>query len=167
VKSEQAHDPLRLVLLSALLAMSEATVLVTGAGAQMLSPLQSERRVVVVVKGSSRSLTLSEPMVWLDAGPREPPTRGVRLPAGQYALEAEDTNFLYYRSPEPIEYRIFQNGQVTSTRFMPGGIYLSKAAVAFVPAGVYMSTDETHKTLTWKLGATFLQSEGKTWKRSE
>jgi hypothetical protein len=98
VKSEQAHDPLRLVLLSALLAMSEATVLVTGAGAQMLSPLQSERRVVVVVKGSSRSLTLSEPMVWLDAGPREPPTRGVRLPAGQYALEAEDTNFLYYRS---------------------------------------------------------------------
>jgi hypothetical protein len=50
---------------------------------------------------------------------------------------------------------------------MPGGIYLSKATISLIPAGVYMTTDETHKTLTWKLGSSFMHSEGTKWTRTE
>jgi len=134
--------------------------------AQILSPVESEERTVVTLQDQSRGLTLNEPMVWLDTLPVISPTRGIRLPSGKYELEAEDSDYLYYRAPVPIEYRIFHNGQVTSDRYMPGGIYLSKAVISLVPAGAYMSSDDTHKTLTWKLGAEFTHAEGTKWTRT-
>lgn len=131
-------------------------------GASALSPLQSEGRVVTMNARADDALILNEPMVWLDQD-IVAPTRGIRLPSGTYTMEAEDPDYIYYRSAAPIEYRVFHDGAVSDDRFMPGGIYLSKAAITLVPAGVYLTVDDTHKTLTWKLGLSFVRAEGSKW----
>jgi hypothetical protein len=130
------------------------------------SPIESEQRVVSQTADPARTLTVNEPMVVLDAPPPLPATRGIRFPAGTYVLEAEDGDDLYYRAPDKIEYRIFTNGVASDGRFIAGGIYVSKHSVDLVPAGAYMSVDETHKVLTWKLGSDFLSLEGSKWKRT-
>lgn len=107
-------------------------------------------------------LVLDESMVWLDQAVMAP-TRGIRFPAGNYILEAEDGDYRYYRAPTSIEYRVFKDGKVTGDREMPGGIYISKAAITLVPAGGYLSVDDTHKMLTWKLGLDFMHLENQKW----
>lgn len=143
----------------------------TGAKAQTftnLSPVQSEDRAVTAAQGANGTLTFNEPEVWLDGdGLVRSTTRGIRLPAGDYQLEAEDADYLYYRASERFEMRVFQDGQVKDSRFMTGGIYVSKALIALVPAGVYFSSDEKNKTLVWKLGSDFMRSEGSKWTRTK
>jgi hypothetical protein len=131
-----------------------------------LSPVQSEDRVVSPTPPGHQVLVLGESMVWLDQALYDP-TRGIRFTAGTYTLEAEDADYRYYRAPSPIEYRVFANGKVKDGRFMPGGIYLSKALISLVPAGGYLSVDDTNKTLVWKLGADFMHSEGQKWHLEE
>jgi hypothetical protein len=142
----------------------------TGANAQIfqnLPPVQFENRVVTAARGKCGTLTLNEPEVWLDADLVRPATKGLRFPSGEYDLEAEDADYFYYRAPERIEARFFQDGRVTNQKFIPGGIYVSKAFIALVPAGVYQSGDDTHKTLIWKLGSDFMRSEGTKWTRTK
>ena len=158
------------VIFCVILIAGGAVALPTCAEAQiseMLSPEQSEDRVVTVVQGKSSVLTLAEPMVFLDIVSGLPATKGVRFPSGEYDLEAEDADYLYYRAPDRIEYRVFQSGQVKAQRFMPGGIYFSKALITLVPAGAYLSSDGTNKTLLWKLGAEFTHLEGTKWTRTK
>ncbi|MBS0280557.1 MAG: hypothetical protein JSR25_05300, partial [Proteobacteria bacterium] len=76
-------------------------------------------------------------------------------------------DYLYYRAPERFEWRLFENDQVKKAGFEQGGIYVSKAFIALVPAGVYMSSDETKKTLIWKLGSDFMRLEGSKWTRTK
>jgi hypothetical protein len=138
-----------------------------GLSANAGSPLAAEDRVVSPVPNDTRVITLNEPEVWTDQSPPlVPATHGIRLPSGRYILEAEDANSLYFRSPEKIEYRIFANGAVTDDRFMPGGLFLSKATFASVPAGAYLTVDAANKTVTWKLGSDFLAMEGTKWSKN-
>ena len=156
-----------LALFGVILLVGGAIALPTRAEAQTFLPLPPTEfinRVVSTTSGTSGSLTLREPMVRLDAARA---TRGIRLPSGDYVLEAEDADYLYYRAPERIEFRIFADGQVQKQGFIPGGIYVSKAFIALVPAGVYQTSDDTHKTLIWKLGADFLRDEGTKWVRTK
>jgi hypothetical protein len=136
---------------------------VLGAGG--MNPVQSEKRVVSASINPERKIVLNEPMVFLDQGPYIAPSRGIRLMSGSYSLEAEDSDYLYYLSATPIEYRVFNNGVVTDTRFMPGGIYFSKSSISLVPAGAYLTVDDTHKILTWKLGLEFIKYQGSKWTR--
>lgn len=161
---------LRTLAILGVIAMVSETVVPTGAEAQLfqnLSPVQFEDRVVTATQGKAGTLTLNEPEVWLDGDIVRPATKGIRLPSGEYVLEAEDADYLYYRAPERFEYRIFQDGQVKDARFLQGGIYMSKAFIALAPAGAYLSSDDTKKTLIWKLGADFLRSEGTKWTRTK
>ncbi len=139
-----------------------AAAALTGCSVLTLSPLINEDRVVTPLANQTMTVTFKEPMVWSDQGP----TRGIRFPAGTYLLEAEDSQYRYFRAPGPLEYRIFQNGATTDDRFMPGGFFLSKAAIDMVPAGAYLSTDDSRKTLTWKLGGDFLRMEGSRWTKN-
>ena len=139
-------------------------LVLAGCGALTLSPLTSEDRSVSPVVDAGKSVILKESMVWYD---QEVATRGIRFPEGQYLLEAEDAEYYYFRSPSPLEYRIFQNGSLTDGRFMPGGLFLSKALINMVPAGAYLSVeDPKQKTLTWKLGSNFLRKEGSLWTKN-
>jgi hypothetical protein len=103
-------------------------------------------------------------MVFLDDPVRT--AHGIRLLDGTYALEAEDDDYLYYRAPQKIEYRVFKNGAVVDGRFLPGGIYFSNAFLSLVLAGAYLTVDDTHKTLMWKLGLEFIHLEGSKWTRT-
>ena len=157
----------KIVLLAAIALIGAVATSPKAAQAQGLSPVQAEDRVVATTQADGKALVFNESMVWLNAGPLVPATKGIRLPSGRYELEAEDADYLYYRSPQPFEYRLFQDGKVKDSRFMPGGVYMSKAAITLVPAGVYLTNDGTHKTLIWKLGADFMQLEGTKWKKAQ
>jgi hypothetical protein len=140
-------------------------VFLSGSCEAQLSPVEATRVVVTPVAQSSKTLTLNEAMVFFDQGGFLSPNRGLRLREGTYILEAEDDDYLYYKAPQQIEYRVFRDGKVVDGRFLPGGIYLSKSLSILNPAGAYLAVDDTHKTLMWKLGTEFLHFEGSKWKR--
>jgi hypothetical protein len=148
------------------LALSGCTEL-GGAGYGGVTPVQSEPRVVTPKQDAARTVVLYEPLVFLDQGPLVTASHGVRLPNGIYGLEAEDSDNFYYRAPADIEYRTFgSDGKVSGRRFMPGGLYVSKATISLVPIGAYVAIDESHKILTWRLGGEFSRLEGKKWIRN-
>jgi len=104
-----------------------------------------------------------EGMVWYDASP---PTRGLRFPAGTYVLEAEDSDYLYFRSPAPLEMRVFKDGKVIDGHDIPGCLMLSKRLISRIPAAGYIDDGGSSKMMVWKLGRDFLHREGKDWKKS-
>ena len=75
------------------------------------SPLAQESRPVKAVTDPKKTVTVPEGMVWYDASP---PTRGLRFPAGTYVLEAEDSDYLYFRSSAPLEMRVFNEATLRS-----------------------------------------------------
>jgi len=124
--------------------------------------MQAQDRATKEVSDPARTLIVNEAMIFTDFGK----TSAVRFTPGTYVMEAEDDDYVYYRAPDQIEYRVFRNGRPDG-RFMPGGIYFNKALISLVPAGAYLTVDGTHKTLTWKLGAEFIRLEGDKWVRSK
>lgn len=122
----------------------------------------SEDRIVKPTLDQKKEVVFNQPMVWYD-GVRA--LRGILFSEGIYSLEAEDDEYYYFKAPKELEYRIFENGQTTEARFMPGGLYLSKNALNMIPAGAYLSVGEERKTLTWKLGSDFLRMRGHEWEK--
>jgi hypothetical protein len=108
------------------------------------------------------TFTVIEGMVFYDASPA---TRGLRFPPGVFALEAEDGDYLYLRSPAPLEFHVFKDGKAVDSRNIPGGIMVAKH-FSLVPAAGYIDTEGTKKMGVWKLGGEFLRIEGKYWKKS-
>src|SRR5262249_40982382 len=125
-----------------------------------LNPVTDEEFEVRPVSDPGRTLTFREPMVWSDA-PMYRATKGVRLLDGKYVLEAENDNFLYFRSPVPIEMRVLERGVPVGGRNYEGGLALSKAFVALTPAIAYVSVNEHRKMHVMKMGHDFLQLEGR------
>jgi len=148
----------RLVLLGAAIAS-------TGCAAVRFDPLMAEDRTVTAITDESKTVVISEPMVWTNA-PMASATKGVRLPAGTYKLEAEDANYLYFRAPAPIEVRTLADGVPVDGRDIPGGLALAKAAVNMVPAVTYIDAGPGTKTQIFKLGREFLQIRGSGWSKS-
>lgn len=144
---------LRLLLLSTLLSLAGCTV--------MFDAVSSEERSVPSRRDPGKTLTI------LSVGEFKnfALTRTVRLPAGIYALEGEDADYLYFAAPEPVEYRIVAGGAVQDGQRSPGGVALAKR-YSMVPASVYSSIGGGRKILTWKLGSEFMAEEGRRWKRS-
>ncbi len=130
---------------------------IVPAAAQM----QAQERVAREVSDPNRTLVIREAMIYSDFAK----THAVRFTPATYVLEAEDDDYVYYRAPDQIEYRVFKNGAVVDGRFMPGGIYFNKALISLVPAGAYLTVDGTHKMLMWKLGVEFMRLEGDKWDR--
>jgi len=129
-----------------------------------VDPVTSEQRRAALVTDESKTVTLSEPIVWLNA-PAHRASKGVRLPAGQYSLEAEDEDYLYFRAPAPIEMRLLQDGRPVEGPDVAGGLALGKAVLPVSPAA-YIDVDADHKMLVMKLGYEFLQMRGKQWMQS-
>ena len=132
-------------------------------GCATLNPVMSEERSVSAA-ADSRRLNLPDYIVFYDRPGT--PMRGIRMPKGGYDLEAEDAEYLYFRAPQEVEYRIFERGETVEQRTMPGGIALGKTIVRMVPAAVYVGQDEKRKVLTWKLGREFLGLEGAKWTKN-
>lgn len=135
----------------------------TGLGFGAESPLAQESRSVTAVTDAKKTVTVPEGMVWFD-GPR--PTRGLRFPPGVYTLEAEDKDYLYFRSPAPIEMRVLKDGKIVDGTDNSGGIMISKKLLNLIPAAGYIDEKASSKMMVWKLGRDFLRREGKDWKKS-
>ncbi len=157
--------PLALLAIHGLIAGTIAACVPLPLGVAEFKPVD---RVVVPVVGLSKTMTLFDYMIFTDQpGLGVPPARGIRFPPGIYTLEAEDVDYRYFVSPQKIEYRIFRNGTAVDARFIPGGLFLAKSPLtARPPAGAYLSSNQTHVTLTWPLGAEFFHLQGQNWKIS-
>lgn len=127
-----------------------------------LNPVTSETHVVTAVTDPTKTVTIPEGMVWYDTAF---PTRGLRFPPGTYALEAEDADYWYLRSAATLEMRVFDNGKVTDSRNVPGGIMLAKH-FNLVPGAGYIDGEGSTKIMVWKLGNDFLRREGSSWRKT-
>ena len=56
-----------------------------------LDPVTAEQRQVALVADATKTVTLSKPIVWLNA-PAHRASKGIRLPQGVYNLEAQDAD---------------------------------------------------------------------------
>ncbi|GIV04260.1 MAG: hypothetical protein KatS3mg077_2124 [Candidatus Binatia bacterium] len=149
----------RILLVAALAAGSVSCALIR------LDPVTAEEFNVVPIYDPSRTVTFLEPMVFLNA-PQYRATKGVRLPNGTYVLEAENEDFLYFRSPAPVEMRVLEKGVPVDGRDFDGGLALSKVFVAQVPAAVYVTIDQHRKMHVMKMGSEFLRLEGRVWEKN-
>ena len=129
-----------------------------------LDPVTAEQRQVAKVADSTKVVTLSEPIVWLNV-PAHRASKGIRLPQGIYSLEAEDADYWYVRAPAVIEMPVLRNGQPVEGPDIPGGLALGKSAFPISPAA-YIDVDQDHKMLVVKLGYDFMQMRGKQWQQS-
>jgi hypothetical protein len=141
-----------------------AAITLLGCAMLQLDPVIAEDRQVTAVVDPSKTVTVLEPMVWTNK-PLASATKGVRLPAGTYALQAEDAGYPYFEAPGPIEVRVLKDGQPVDGRDFPGGLALAKG-FNIVPAATYVDATEGTKTLIFKHGREFLEMRGSTWTKS-
>jgi hypothetical protein len=147
----------------AALLLAVACLAASGCAMLRLRAVTEEQRPVTTVTDPSRTLTVLEPMLWLDGPPSD--TYGVQLPKGKYSLEAEDADYRYFRAPASIDMREIQGKTTVERHVLAGGLMLSKSLFKIPPAGVYIEQDASHKLLVFKLGSQFMQFEGSKWKR--
>jgi len=127
------------------------------------NPLTQESREVNLINDPSKTVNVFEGMVWYNS---RRPTHGLKMPPGTYILEAEDENYLYFRSTVPLEMRLFKNGKAVDDRKLPGGIMLNKKWLSRIPAACYIDETESSKLMIWKLGKSFMRREDKDWMKS-
>jgi len=133
-------------------------------GCLTLSPLVNEEKTVTPVNTSTVSVSVPNGMVFYDT---RPATRGIRFPEGTYILEAEDSEYFYYKSPTPLDLRVFEKGQLVDLKNLNGGLMLLKSSFSMVPGSGYISDlDPYKKVQIWKLGREFINLEGKEWKKN-
>jgi hypothetical protein len=130
-----------------------------------LDPVTAEQRKVTAAADEAKTITLSEPIVWLNA-PAHRASKAVRLPQGRYTLEAEDEEYLYFRAPSAIEMRLLEQGRPIEGPDIPGGLALGKAFFPATSPAAYIDVDTDHKMLVMKLGYDFMQMRGKQWEQS-
>ena len=140
-----------------------ALACLAACGGLELNPSVNEPRSVRLEQDPSKTLTVVQEMVW---GDKSHATREIRFPAGIYALEAEDADYWYMRSPTPLNLREFKKGVQTGNHNIRGGIALGKYTTRSVPAAGYIDGQESSRILIWKLGKDFLSREGKDWRKS-
>lgn len=92
----------------------------------------------------------------------------VSIPEGEYVFEGEDGIFLYFRSPEPLEYRVNHKEGYAEGAFQLGGIALAckdQWDKVEYPACTYIDGEDQHqKRLTCPLDPAFLmQKRGYDW----
>jgi hypothetical protein len=139
-----------------------ASMLLAGCGAVQLNPITSESRAVHATADMTKVVTVPEGMLWYDSPQR---THALRFPPGRYTLEAEDNEYWYFRSPDPLEFRDFEKGQTTNTRNLRGGLMLAKH-FSMLPGAGYIEGENTAKVMVWKLGQDFARLEHKGWSKN-
>ena len=84
----------------------------------------------------------------------------VLIPVGEYVFEGEDNVFLYFRAPEPLEYRVHRKEGYAEGFFQMGGLALSvpeKWADVEYPVCTYTDgVDQHQKRLTCPLEPSFI-----------
>jgi hypothetical protein len=145
------------------MAYGMALACLAACGGLELNPAINETRSVHLERDPAKTLTVVDEMVW---GDKSHATREIRFPAAIYALEAEDADYWYMRSPAPLKLRDLKKGVQTESHTIRGGIAIGKYTTRSVPAAGYIDGQESSRILIWKLGKEFLSREGKDWRKS-
>ena len=92
----------------------------------------------------------------------------VKLPAGEYVFEGEDDIFLYFRSQEEMEYRVYHKEGYAEGAFQMGGIALARKDKwddVEYPACTYIDGEnQRQKRLTCPLEtSSLLRKRGTEW----
>lgn len=92
----------------------------------------------------------------------------VNIPEGEYVFEGEDDIFLYFRSPEALEYRVNHKEGYAEGFFQMGGLALARKEMwdqVEYPTCTYIDGDDVHqKRLTCPLEPIYLmQKRGYDW----
>jgi len=147
----------------AIVMLAASIACLSACGGLRLNPVTNERRNVHLEQDPSRTLTVMSDMLWRDGSS---PAHELRLPAGVYALEAQDDEYWYLRSSSTLEYKtIPKHGKVDDRNFQ-GGIMIGKYLFRAVPAGGYIDGEGSTRILIWKLGSEFISRQGKDWRKS-
>ena len=84
----------------------------------------------------------------------------VNIPKGEYVFEAEDDIFMYFRSPEPLEYRVHHKEGYADGFFQMGGLALANNAqwneVKYPVCTYTDGEDQSQKRLTCPLDPAFV-----------
>jgi hypothetical protein len=146
------------------LLMCLALIVVAACGAlPAFEPVTKQTRSVRPASDPARTVAVRDGMVWYANAMRD---SGMRFPPGAYTLEAEDSDYWYFRSAAPLEFRKFSHGQPTEQQMSPGGLMLGKQSLQIVPAAAYIDGDGQTKVMVWKLGGDFLAMQGHQWRKS-
>ena len=148
-----------LSLLAAVCALSAACTPVDSAGTIPRSNVRTPRM--------PHTLTVTRSMLF-EVGENPLEKKTVNIPVGEYIFEGEDDIFLYFRSPEPMEYRVYHKEGYAEGAFQMGGIALARQEQwdeVEYPACTYIDgKDQYQKRLTCPLGTAFiLQKRGTDW----
>ena len=134
------------------------------------SPVASDgtipRSGVHVPRTPHRLTVIHEMLFEVGEDPLEKKT--VSIPEGEYVFEGEDKVFLYFRSPEPLEYRVYHKEGYAEGAFQMGGIALARKEQwdkVEYPGCTYIDGEDPHeKRLTCPLSPEFLlQKRGYEW----
>jgi hypothetical protein len=112
-------------------------------------------------------LTVSRDM-FFEFGENPLEKKTVNIPEGEYIFEGEDDIFLYFRSPEALEYRVNHKEGYAEGFFQMGGLALARKEKwdeVEYPACTYIDGEDIHqKRLTCPLEPIYLmQKRGHEW----
>lgn len=146
-------------LLAAVSLLSACKSIVDSAGTIPRSDVHAPR--------IGRRLTVIREMLF-EYGENPLEKKTVDLPVGEYVLEGEDDIFLYFRSPEPLEYRVHHKEGYAEGFFQMGGIALARKdqwdKVEYPTCTYTDGKDQHQKRLTCPLEPAFvIQKRGYDW----
>ena len=110
---------------------------------------------------SHRSLVMSTSLDWFasESGDRY----DIWLPPGAYHVEAEDSDYLYYKAPGRVSLGKTKFFSAQDSRTYDGGIFMSKSASSKYPSGAYIDYESGKRLLLFFFDWRFTGQEGKQW----
>jgi|CZKV01.1.fsa_nt_gi hypothetical protein len=109
-----------------------------------------------------RTLVMSEPLDWFasESGDRY----DIWLSQGTYHVEAEDSDYWYFRAPERVSLGKTALFSKQDSRTYDGGIFISKNSnPKAYPSGAYVDYEDGKMLLLFAFDARFSGQEGKRW----
>ena len=143
-----------LSLALAVCALAAACSPVDSAGTIPRSDVRAPRR-------PHRLTVITDMLFEFGSNPLEKKT--VNIPEGEYVFEGEDDIFMYFRSPEPLEYRVHHKEGYADGFFQMGGLALATPAQwdkVKYPVCTYIDGEkQSQKRLTCPLDPAFITNK--------
>jgi hypothetical protein len=137
-------------------------VLLFAACSTTQSRLAEETRPVTPAVSQDLFIVVNIPVVDDDEG--YDPTQGIRFLLGKYAMEAEDADYWYFRSPKPLELLAYDFGRIVNGMRIYGGIAVAKNPASKFPFCAYVDgKDASEKIVIWHLSPAFSAERGVKW----
>jgi hypothetical protein len=110
---------------------------------------------------SPRSLAMSEPLDWFSSENGE--RYDIWLPSGAYHVEAEDSDYWFFKAPENVSLGKTKFFSDQESRTYAGGIFISRSTSSKYSSGAYIDYKDGKKLLLFYFDSRFTGQEGRRW----